>query len=75
MSSVRVCQGQPNKKASINMGAFLFACLRQVPKTALGTDEQLVLQVVVVDARPLSLPSAKSVKVVGQRRTSLSGGK
>ena len=37
------------------MGAFLFACLRQVPKTALGTDEQLVSQVVVVDARPFAL--------------------
>ena len=35
------------------MGAVLFACLRQVPKTALGTDEQLVSQVAVVDARPI----------------------
>ena len=34
------------------MGAFLFAFLRQVPKTALETDEQLVSQVAVVDARP-----------------------
>lgn len=36
------------------MGAFLFACLRQVPKTALGTNEQLVSQLAVVDARPFT---------------------
>ena len=35
--------GAAKKKASIKMGAFLFACLRQVPKTALETDEQLAI--------------------------------
>ena len=71
VSTVRVCQGQPNKrKHSSNDGCFSFAVGHPTVRT-----ERVIfaLQKHVVDARPLSLPSAKSVKVVGQRRTSLSG--
>ena len=53
------------------MGAFLFAFLRQVPKTALETDEQLVLQVAVVDAHPQInfLLSPNPLRMVGQSWT------
>ncbi|MBO5066810.1 MAG: hypothetical protein J6C62_00225 [Clostridia bacterium] len=52
------------------MGAFLFACLRQVPKTALETDEQLVSQVVVVDAHPFTAFTTESLSVrVGKSKS------
>ena len=72
---MRLCSSNLKRK-NTKKGVLSF-CLRQVPKTALGTDEQLGKQVVMVDATPFHYRGyvarrnkyLNSVNIMGNTRT------